>query len=416
MLLRKWFDLCSTTLLGAALAAGCTMESDPLDEAVGTTVAPLLAAEGNAIRDQYIVMFTSDIGAEGVESAMAGIALKSAYSRIEHVYQVIPGFAARLSPEDLDAIRRNPAVAYVEHDQEFRIEPAVRERPDGQIGGLLVSQPDFDLETIYPLPGGQPDGIDRVDQPSLPRDSQYDDHGCTGAGVLAYVIDTGVRATHNELSGRVDTARGFTAITDGLGTNDCLGQGTFLASIIAGTQLGMAKSATVVPVRVMNCTGSGTTAGIISGINHVSGNCGASDVCVATMAFGGGFSSSLNTAVNNLVADGVPVALPVGSNGCSGSPASATSATGVLGVNDADCPTSAVTGSCIDIYGPATTILGASASSNTATQTLSSTGAAAAHVAGALAQGMGCGHTGTRTTSAVCASPLGTKPLVFNQY
>lgn len=413
MLARKWFDFCSATLLGATLSAGCTIEAEQQEEAADTSVAPLLAAgAGKIIPGQYVVMFQSDLGVQGVGSAMASIALDSPHSSIEHVYTVIPGFAARLSPEDLAAIRRHPAVAYVEPDQEIRIEPATREQPDGQ----LVSQPDFELETIYSLPSGQPDGIDRVDQPSLPRDGQYDDHGCTGAGVLAYVIDTGVRATHNEFSGRVDTARGFTAISDGRGTDDCLGQGTFLASIVAGTQLGMAKSATVVPVRVMNCTGSGTIAGIISGINHVAANCGDTEKCVATMAFGGSFSSSLNTAVNGLVASGVPVTLPIGSTGCSGSPASATSAIGVAGVNDADCPTSTVTGSCIDIYGPASTILGASASSNTATQTLSSTGAAAAHVAGALAQGMGCGFTGTRTTPAVCASPAGTKPLVFNVY
>lgn len=413
MLLRKWFDVCSATLLGAALAAACTVEPDHLDEAVDTTMAPLLAADASkTIRDQYIVVFHGDIGAQGVESAMASIALKSSHSRIEHVFTVVPGFAARLSAEDLAAIRRNPAVAYVEHDQEVRIEPAVREQPEG----VLASRPDFELETIYPLPAGQPDGIDRVDQPSLPRDSQYNDHGCDGAGVLAYVIDTGVRATHNELTGSVDTTRGFTAIADGLGTNDCQGQGTFLASIIAGTQFGLAKSATVVPVRVLSCLGTGTIAGIISGVNHVATDCGPGDLCVASTAFGGGSSAALNTAVNNLVASGVPVTLPIGSTGCSGSPAGALSAIGVAGINDVDCPMSAASGSCIDIYGPGQTILGAWATSDSATQTLTSTGAAAAHVAGALVQGLGCGFTSPITTPAVCASPAGVKPLVFNDY
>jgi aqualysin 1 len=421
MLLRRWVDVCSAMLLGAGLAAGCTTEAVSLNETVATSEAPLLAADAaRIIPDQYIVVFQGDIGAQGMESAMARIELKSSHSRVDHVYSVVPGFAARLSPEDLATIRRDPAVAYVERDQEIRIEPMLHDRADG----LLVarpesssdSQPDYGIETIFALPGGQPDGIDRVDQLSLPRNSQYNDHGCSGADVLAYVIDTGVRATHAELAGRVNTSRGFSAIADGNGTQDCVGQGTFLASIIAGTQLGMAKNATVIPVRVMSCTGSGTTAGIINGINHVAANCGDTEKCVATMAFGGSLSSALNTAVTSLVNSGVPVTVPIGTNGCSGSPASATAAIGVLGVNDVDCPTSAVAGSCIDIYGPATTILGASSRSDTGTQTLTSTGAAAAHVAGAIAQGLSCGFTGTRTTSAVCASPAGTKPLVFNDY
>jgi subtilisin family serine protease len=425
MFLRKSFDLCSMTLLGAALAAGCATETNPRDQALGTTMAPLLGADASKIiPDQYIVMFEGDVGAEGMASAMARISLASPHSRIEHVYDVIPAFAARLSPEDLGAIRRDPAVAWVEHDQVVHIEPAIREQADGQLASPPASQPDgsltgesdYGIQTIYPLPGGQPDGIDRVDQPSLPRDGQYDDHGCSGADVLAYVIDTGIRATHTEFSGRVNTSRGFTAIADGNGTQDCVGQGTYLASIIGGKQLGMARNATLIPVRVLNCTGSGTMSGVINGVNHVANNCSDTEKCVATMAFGGSFSSSLDSAVTNLVNSGVPVTVPIGSTGCSGSPASALATTGVLGVNDVDCPTSTITGACVDIYGPATTILGAGSRNDTATQTLSSTGAAAAHVAGALAQGMSCGYTGTRTTNAECASPPGIKPLVYNDY
>lgn len=416
MLLRKWFDLCSTTLLGATLVAGCTTGADRLDEAVDTAMAPLLAAEGTVVPDQYIVVLENDAAAGGVESALAGITLRSAYSRIDHVYEVIPGFSARLSSADLAAIRRNPAVAFVEPDQEVRIEPMPGDQADGQLAGRPGVQPDYGIQTIFPLPNGQPDGIDRVDQLSLPRDSQYNDHGCPGADTLAYVIDTGIRSTHHEFLGRLNSSRGFSAIADGNGTQDCVGQGTYLASIIAGTLFGMAKNATVIPVRVMSCTGSGTTAGIISGINHVATDCADTEKCVAIMALGGALSSALNNAVDNLVASGVPVTVAVGSNGCNGSPASASLVTGVSGVDDADCPVGGAPGPCVDIYGPSVSILGASARSDSATQTLSSTAAAAAHVAGALVQGMSCGYTGTRTTAAVCTSPAGTKPLVFNDY
>src|SRR5690349_1650547 len=119
MFLRRWFDLSSMTLLGATLAAGCVIEADPADEAVDTSMAPLLAADAaRIIPGQYIVMFRSDLGVHGMEAALDSIVLRSPQSRIEQVYTVIPGFGARLSAEDLAAIRRNPAVAHVEHDQE----------------------------------------------------------------------------------------------------------------------------------------------------------------------------------------------------------------------------------------------------------------------------------------------------------
>jgi subtilisin family serine protease len=420
--MRNCFHLCSVAVLGVSLA-GCAMDGDELTEAVDTTTAPLYAADAaRSIPDRYIVVFRDQIGASSVEAAVSRIALKSSFSRIDSTFTVIPGFAARLSADDLAAIRQNPDVAYVERDQLVEIDtavwPAARAQLASQGGDLsapLSSEPELGVQTIYPLPGGQPDGIDRVDQPSLPRNSQYDDNGCAGAGARAYVIDTGIRARHVEVRGRVSVARGFTAISDGRGTDDCIGQGTYLASIIGGAQLGLARLVTLVPVRVMSCTGSGTTSAIINGVNHVNSDCGPNDACVATLALGGSFSSALNSAVASLVASGVPVTAPVGTSGCSGSPASEPSVTAVAGVNDLDCPVT-TTGPCVDLHGPSTTILGASISSDTATQTLTSTGAAMAHVAGALVQGMSCGYTGTRTTPATCASPPGTVSLIFNDY
>ncbi len=268
--MRNCFHLCSVAVLGVSFAA-CAMDGDQLTEVVDTTTAPLHDA-ARGIPDRYIVVFKDQIGASGVDAAVSRIALRTSFSRIDSTFTVIPGFAARLSAEDLAAIRQNPDVAYVERDQLVEIDPAVRAQlasQSGELSGPLSSEPEFGIQTIFPLPGGQPDGIDRVDQPSLPRNSQYNDHGCDGAGARAYVIDTGIRTRHVELGGRVNTARGFTAISDGRGTDDCIGQGTFLASVIGGVQLGLAKQVTLVPVRVLSCAGSGTFSGIISGVNHV---------------------------------------------------------------------------------------------------------------------------------------------------
>jgi subtilisin family serine protease len=420
--MRNCFHLSSVAVLGLSLA-GCAVDGEDVTEVVTTTTAPLYAAgAARSIPDQYIVVFKDQLAASDVDAAVSRIALQSSFSRIERTFTVIPGFAARLAAEDLAAIRRNPDVAYVERDQVVEIDPDVRAqlaaqaaRP-GEVPALLSSEPEFGIQTIFPLPGGQPDGIDRVDQPSLPRDSQYNDHGCAGANARAYIIDTGIRTRHVELGGRVNTARGFTAIADGRGTDDCIGQGTFIASVVGGVQFGLAKQVTLVPVRVMSCQGSGTFSGIISGVDHVNTDCGPNDTCVATMALGGGSSTALNAAVTNLINSGVPVTAPVGnSTGCTGSPISVPSVTGVSSVNDVDCA-SVPQSACIDLYGPGTTILGASAASNTATQTLTSVGAAMAHVAGALIQGMSCGYTGTRTTTATCASPAATVPLVTNDY
>ena len=280
MQMRNCFHLCSVAVLGLSLA-GCAMDGEDMTEVVGTTTAPLYAADAaRSIPDHYIVVFKDQIGASDVSAAVSRIALTSAFSRIDSTFTVIPGFAARLSAEDLAAIRKNPDVAYVERDQVVEIDASVRAQLAGQTADLpapLSIEPEFGVQTIYPLPGGQPDGIDRVDQPSLPRDSQYDDHGCDGANARAYIIDTGIRARHAELIGRVATARGFTAIADGRGTDDCIGQGTFIASIVGGAQLGMAKQATLVPVRVLSCQGSGSFSGIISGVDHVNNDCGAND-------------------------------------------------------------------------------------------------------------------------------------------
>jgi subtilisin family serine protease len=369
--------LAAAGVLSGSLIASCMSSGD--EPALGTTAARLVSVDpAKRIPDQYIVVFKDSIGTQGVSSAIGRVTLKNSRSRIERQYTIIPGFSARLAAEDLDAILRNPDVAYVEQDQIMSID------------ATRSVAAEVDLERHDGCPA-QDDGI-------------FDDHGCTGAGVLGYIVDTGIRGTHTEFTGRVNTARGYTAFTDGRGTTDCHGHGSHVASTAAGTKYGMANQATLIPVRVLDCNGSGSNSGVIAGVDHVGANCGATEKCVANMSLGGGASSALDTAVTNAVNAGVPFAVAAGnSNTDAGgsSPARAPAAITVGCASDSGYPGSdnsaSVTrctfsnyGSVVDIWASGLTILGADDASDTATQTISGTSMSSPHVAGAIAQLLSC--------------------------
>src|SRR5207237_8104534 len=124
-----------------------------------------------------------------------------------------------------------------------------------------------------------------------------------GSGVKAYIIDTGIRRTHTQFGGRAIS--GFTAINDGRGTTDCNGHGTHVSGTVGGSTYGVAKGVTLVAVRVLDCSGSGSTSGVIAGVDWVTGNHLAGQSAVANMSLGGSASSALDTAVNNSINDGV---------------------------------------------------------------------------------------------------------------
>ena len=377
---RNVFRLLAVGALGSALVVGCITGEDDFTEEVGSSAAPLIAAAaGNAIADQYIVVFKKDkVGVQGVASAISRISFASARSRVEHQYSVIPAFSARLAPEDVEALRFNEDVDYIEQDQTMFA--SATKPASGQLE------------------------IDRHDHCPATDDSSFNDNGCNGSGVLVYVVDTGIRATHNDFGGRVNTGRGFTAINDGQGTNDCNGHGSHVASTAAGTQFGMASAATLVPVRVLSCAGSGSNAGVIAGVNHVANNCGASERCVANMSLGGGVSTALDSAVAAAVDSGVPFAVAAGNesrDAINSSPAREPKAITVGCASDSGYPgttnSNSVTrcsfsnfGSRVDVWASGLSVLGAAHTSNTATQTISGTSMSSPHVAGAIAQMLGC--------------------------
>jgi subtilisin family serine protease len=208
-----------------------------------------------------------------------------------------------------------------------------------------------------------------------------------GAGVDAYIVDTGISSTHSDFTGRMST--GFSAITDGNGTNDCNGHGTHVAGTTAGTTYGIAKSATLIPVRVLDCIGSGTTSGVIAGLDWIVGHHTAGTPAVANMSLGGGASAALDAAVQNVINDGVVMAVAAGNDGlnaCNYSPARAANAITVGSTTSTDArSTFSNTGTCVDIFAPGSSITSAWIGNTTAISTISGTSMAAPHVAGVAA-------------------------------
>jgi subtilisin family serine protease len=229
-------------------------------------------------------------------------------------------------------------------------------------------------------------GIDRVDQPALPLSNTFTSVD-QGAGVTAYVVDTGVLTTHQEFSGRV--LPGFTAISDGRGVTDCNGHGTHVAGTIAGTTYGVAKAANIVPVRVLDCNGSGFLSSVVSGLDFVARNNAAGSPAVVNLSLGGGASSTLDAAVENLVSRGITVVVAAGNSAISACDASPARTPGALTIAASDINDRFATfsnfGSCVDMVAPGVSVTSAWISNNTSAQILSGTSMAAPHVAGLAA-------------------------------
>jgi serine protease len=203
--------------------------------------------------------------------------------------------------------------------------------------------------------------------------------------VHAYIIDTGIRGSHSQFSGRM--GNGHTTITDGNGTNDCNGHGTHVAGTVGGTTYGVAKGVTLHPVRVLGCNGSGSTSGVIAGVDWVTAN--HQSPAVANMSLGGGASTALDDAVRNSIASGVTYAIAAGNsnaNACNSSPARVTQALTVGSSTNADARSSFSNfGTCVDLFAPGSNITSAWIGSDTATNTISGTSMASPHVAGVAA-------------------------------
>jgi subtilisin family serine protease len=320
-----------------------------------------LRKNSNKIPNQYIVVLDdSVVGEKGAYSISRYVADDLAMrhrGKVTRVYQnALNGFAAEMSEADAEAMSKDFRVAYVEED------------------GVMTA----DVTQSNP-----PWGLDRIDQRNRPLSATYT-YNWTGSGVRVYVIDTGIRTTHSQFGGRASN------VFDAFGGSgaDCHGHGTHVSGTVGGSTYGVAKSSLLRGVRVLDCTGNGSTSGVIAGVDWVRLNHIAP--AVANMSLGGGVSSALDTAVNNLHNANVTIAVAAGNNNganaCNFSPARAANAitTGSTTTTDARSSFSNI-GTCLDIFAPGSGILSAWYTSNTATATLSGTSMASPHVAGVAA-------------------------------
>ena len=335
------------------LAVACSDPASP--PADSTPLAQFAAAAGQAIPGRFIVT-VRDGASPAAVAADHGV-------RPDFVYQrALNGFAGPMSDLARNGLLRDARVVRVEQD------------------GTMEA---FGTQTNATW------GLDRIDQHPLPLSTTYT-YANTGSGVTAYIIDTGIRFSHSEFGGRATS--GFDAV-DGGAADDCNGHGTHVAGTVGGSTYGVAKGVTLVAVRVLNCSGSGTTSGVIAGIDWVTTN-HTSGPAVANMSLGGGASASLDAAVNGSISDGVTYAIAAGNgnNGgvaqdaCKYSPARVAAAITVGATDKTDTKTSwSNYGSCVDLFAPGLSITSSWYTSNTATNTISGTSMATPHVAGVAA-------------------------------
>ncbi|PRD39752.1 UNVERIFIED_CONTAM: Extracellular serine proteinase [Trichonephila clavipes] len=335
-------------------------------------------AERGVIANQYIVQLDLALlrqlnGALPVGELVNGLLARVPGTELLHVYsRALPGLSLRMTPAQARLLSLLPGIVRVEQDSWV------------QVAGRTT----VNAASYY--------GLDRIDQPAG-LNGLYSYPSLAGQGVHVYVLDTGLRASHTEFTGRVGSGRNFApnsggllglgASTNAADTSDCNGHGTHVAGTIAGRLSGVARQAIVHPVRVMNCNGSGSTSNLIAGIDWLIAN--AQRPAVANLSLGGSASTALDNAVRNAVGQGITMVVAAGNNNanaCNESPARASEALVVGATGSSDRRSSYSNyGTCLDIFAPGDNILSAGHNSDTGTATLSGTSMAAPHVAGAAA-------------------------------
>jgi len=353
----------ASTLVLLPLAFGACNDGT-VPSAPDSSTEPVLSASGDiqaqVIPGQYIVVFRDDVADP---PGLANRLVRQQGGSLRFTYQfAIKGFSAELPEKAVDALRRNPNVAYIE--------------PNGRVWAVGSPQ-------INP-----PWGLDRIDQPDG-LDGLYS-YTPDGTGVTAYILDTGILDTHTDFGGRASV--GEDVIGDGQNGIDCNGHGTHVAGTVGGSTYGVAKNVDLVAVRVLDCGGNGTWDGVVAGIDWVTND--ASGPSVANMSLSGGANSAVDAAVTSSVAAGVFYSVAAGNgnfvgrpqNACGVSPARVSEAA-TVGATESDDDEASFSnyGTCVDILAPGVGVLSAVHTGDNATGTKSGTSMAAPHVAGAAA-------------------------------
>jgi len=327
-------------------------------------LAPLIIPEnGEVIADQYIVVYKSNYKAAELEEDIRA-AVAAMGGRVIHMYaSVLNGYSAYLPNDALQMVREDQAVAYIQADTNMA-GSEIQEIKDS-----VQFNPTW--------------GLDRIDQRDLPLNSLYT-YDKNGKNVHIYVLSSGIRETHAEFDGRIGT--GYEVVDSGDAL--CNGTGTHLAGIAAGTSYGVAKQATVHGVRVAQCDGSTDGADILAGMDWVAANNINPSVAIVNYLYQYGTSNVIDSAVNNLISLGIITIVPAPDatnlNACNYSPSRVTNAITVSSTNSIDERKRGF-GSCLDLFAPGEGVTSAWYTSDLATGTLSGSGMAAAHVAGAAA-------------------------------
>ncbi|MDP9176710.1 MAG: S8 family peptidase [Gemmatimonadota bacterium] len=344
------------TLVAAFAVAACSEVSEPTNPSAVPDVSYAAASDhADVIPGRFIVTLRDGVNPSAVAAEHG--------ARPDFVYTAaLTGFAGAISEAARSGLMRDARVLRIE--------------PDG-IAYALTTQ------------SGATWGIDRVDQRSgLSTTYNYTN---TGVGVTAYIIDTGIDYAHNEFGNRA--SKGYDSF--GGDGNDCNGHGTHVAGTVGGATSGIAKNVTLKAVRVLGCNGSGSWSGVIAGMDYVVLNHVAGTPAVANMSLGGGASSSVDAAVNNMINDGVATAVAAGNgnwigiaqDACKSSPARVPNAMTIGATNSSDTKASwSNYGKCVDWFAPGVNITSAwTGAGSTETKTISGTSMAAPHTAGVAA-------------------------------